>query len=546
MSEEAQPAWSVNFLRLLQEAQQTHGLRAGDYLRYRQYCQRRLRRIFVRLNFLHGGKRYQKLQLIPEVVSDARHLHILLLQAERAWAHSEQLREENTGGEPRKQHHRLNKLRRAVKWSADLRELSKEFTDSASQAQAEAYAEQLAGLCLLAKEEWEPALHALTKSRDIWASQAAEEKDADMKDMFLLRIAQIEQNRRVCWYKTGRDVNDFRTLVEIGGGSNQAAISWRGKPVEIRSEKVRQYLSDANDQLSEISRLEQLDVIGGTTALNNTLEKYDRLFITYNDAIAIIRQNLRDETADAAVLHFSLNYLQYVLLENTIKRNLYLVRSYAARFAAKTKEKRLPGPTDIARLYDLLLQNIVDILAIPGVDDDTALASSHKEQSQLYRAARMYWKGEAFRTAKEYSKAVACYELGEQLAATCGKQRGGEELDALCHNLRKARCVAIGTAIREEVLQHEQVVDGTAAVSLDVKADVTLLEALDEFVERKQLVGLPPSFQLLTAKPMFFDVAGKCIDYPDEAVAEPAETTPAAVEETPKQSGGLFSRWWGR
>eukprot|EP01012_Entosiphon_sulcatum_P037665 TRINITY_DN4845_c0_g1_i1.p1 TRINITY_DN4845_c0_g1~~TRINITY_DN4845_c0_g1_i1.p1 ORF type:complete len:547 (-),score=81.37 TRINITY_DN4845_c0_g1_i1:11-1651(-) len=545
----AELTWSINFLKLVQEAQDAHGLRAGDYIRYRQYCQRRLRRIFVRLNFLHGGKKFQKRQVVSAIVSDFRHLHILLLRAERAWAHSEQLREENTAGAHRKHHYRLNKLRRAVKWSKNLQELSKEFTDESTQKQANAYAAQLAGLFYLAKEDWEPALQSLSLSRDLWANLASVETDADMKDTFLLRIAHIEQSRRICWFKTGRDIKEFQTVVAIGGGSNESRFTWRGKPVEIRSEKVRQFLNEAADQQSEISRMEQQDVTGGTTVLNNTLEKFDRLFITYNDAIAIIKQHLREEAAEASVLHFSLNFLQYTLLENTIRRNLYLVKSYALRLVARSekREKRIAGPADIVRLYDMLLQNISDILAIPGVDEDSTLGPLHQAQCLLFRAARMYWKGEVFKGVSQYGKAIACYELGMQFSKECGSllsthKLPTKELEDVLTMLRKSRTITIGTAAKEE----EDVVEGTAALTLN--ADTTqaslLLEHLDEYVECKDLVGIPPAFRTVAAKPLFFDVAGKFIDYP-EIPGLPGTTTSAPVEPAQK-AGGLFSRWWGR
>lgn len=40
-------------LKIIMEAQGLHGLRYGDYQRYRQYCSRRMRRLRKGLNFLH-------------------------------------------------------------------------------------------------------------------------------------------------------------------------------------------------------------------------------------------------------------------------------------------------------------------------------------------------------------------------------------------------------------------------------------------------------------------------------------------------------------
>ncbi len=52
-----------------------------------------------------------------EQIKNKAMLLILLLQAERAWAYAEELKEASNEGELRKRHHRVAKLKRSVKWS---------------------------------------------------------------------------------------------------------------------------------------------------------------------------------------------------------------------------------------------------------------------------------------------------------------------------------------------------------------------------------------------------------------------------------------------
>ena len=95
----AAPVFSVNVLQIVRDAQSIHGLKHSDYQRYRQaqswlmwpaavrfcalrhrscclwrrqYCTRRLRRIYEGVRFLHGRGRYQKKKLDPDHVKDER------------------------------------------------------------------------------------------------------------------------------------------------------------------------------------------------------------------------------------------------------------------------------------------------------------------------------------------------------------------------------------------------------------------------------------------------------------------------------------------
>ncbi|GAQ88918.1 hypothetical protein KFL_004690100 [Klebsormidium nitens] len=52
--EKSLPPISFGILQLIKVAQKQHGLRHKDYQRYRQYCMRRLRRLYKSLKFLHG------------------------------------------------------------------------------------------------------------------------------------------------------------------------------------------------------------------------------------------------------------------------------------------------------------------------------------------------------------------------------------------------------------------------------------------------------------------------------------------------------------
>nr|XP_027102278.1 signal recognition particle subunit SRP68-like isoform X1 [Coffea arabica] len=64
------PRFSINVLQLLKSAQMQHGLRFGDYARYRRYCTARLRRLYKSLKFTHGRGKYSKRAITASMVTE--------------------------------------------------------------------------------------------------------------------------------------------------------------------------------------------------------------------------------------------------------------------------------------------------------------------------------------------------------------------------------------------------------------------------------------------------------------------------------------------
>ena len=87
---------SLDLFDLVRSSRNAHGLRHGDYLRYRQYCSRRLLRLRRSLKLTHGKGRYKPQPLELRMVRDPKHLMLPLFCCERAWAYAMQVKRENT------------------------------------------------------------------------------------------------------------------------------------------------------------------------------------------------------------------------------------------------------------------------------------------------------------------------------------------------------------------------------------------------------------------------------------------------------------------
>lgn len=67
--------WLDAVLKLTKAAQIQHGLRHGDYTRYRQYCAVRLTRLRRTLGFTHGKGRFVQKRLGPQHITQQKYDH---------------------------------------------------------------------------------------------------------------------------------------------------------------------------------------------------------------------------------------------------------------------------------------------------------------------------------------------------------------------------------------------------------------------------------------------------------------------------------------
>eukprot|EP00993_Chasmostoma_nieuportense_P007680 NODE_944_length_1750_cov_154.428219_g768_i1.p2 GENE.NODE_944_length_1750_cov_154.428219_g768_i1~~NODE_944_length_1750_cov_154.428219_g768_i1.p2 ORF type:complete len:243 (-),score=88.79 NODE_944_length_1750_cov_154.428219_g768_i1:73-801(-) len=235
-------------------------------------------------------------------------------------------------------------------------------------------------------------------------------------------------------------------------------------------------------------------------------------------------------------------------------RNLYYIENYTKRILARAEKgnQKTVGPADIVRLYDILLQNIVDVLAIPGVEEDAELGVAYAHKQLCYRASKMYWKGEAFRGGRQFPEAAACYTHGEQLVSDCflfQRSNGikSEAIVKLSESIRTAKCGLSAEAYLHNHNQGSGLAQATAKLSLEDEARC-LFTSMDEFQECKTMIPVPLPFEPFPCKPIFYDIASNFLKE-NELVGKKAaksKPTPQQQEEEEGQpaepkKGGWFN-----
>ncbi|XP_046900079.1 signal recognition particle subunit SRP68 [Hypomesus transpacificus] len=540
----------LEILQVIKESQQQHGLRHGDYQRYRGYCSRRMRRLRKTLGFKLGNRhKFTGKKITQEMISDNRYLLLVLMEAERAWSYAMQLKQEaNT--EPRKRFHLLSRLRKAAKHGERLEKLcDSPRVDAKTKLEAQAYTSYLTGMVQFEMQEWKAAMEAFNKCKTIYEKLASAFTE-ELAVLYHQRVEEISPNIRYCAYNIG-DQNAINDLMQMrlaaggGGGmmaeklealitqtrAKQAAsmseVEWRGRSVPVKIDKARIFLLGLADNEAAIAQ----------AANEETKESlYETLLAECRETIQAVREELKAEAkqrergpdADGGKvsnLQFLHSYLTYIKLWTVVKRNESMAHVLQAQLKeTQTDEnKRGPRPQDLIRLYDIILQSLAELAALQGLEEDHTFQKEVALKMLVYKAYRCFYIAQSYVLVKKWSEALVLYErvlkyahevqskaksLNNSLKDLPDVQELIAEVNAEKYSLQAAAILDTGDA--PEVPPQQQIKDNTP-----------LSERLETFRLDPALVGkqpnlveFPPDFQPIPCKPLFFDLALNHVAFP--------------------------------
>lgn len=578
---------TLRILASAHAAQSAHGLKHDDFQRYRGYCTRRLARVRrasgVRCSASSG--RYEGRVVRPaDVLRDERCLVVPLFAAEREWACAMGVQRDvrlgaSKAGECRARRVVLGKLARAVAWAELLVALCREVADESTVLEAEAYAKWMVATLALQREQWGPALASFEIIHRIYSGMAGVTSGTAASGVFEKRLEEVAQAMRLCEYNlaraggadgpreseeeilqglrdagdgTGGDVLANKIEKALAEARKRAAqsfgeVEWCGQTVPLRSERVREALLLASDESKALQ----------TKGI--TIDAYDKLFMAYNDAVTAVNDELSEFRASTAAraedriaeLESLVAYLTFRRLGHTVERNLLLVESF--------KVKRSSKPEDFVRLYDNLIGNMADVLALRGVDEDAAVSNEAEAKRTLFRAYRCFHLAQCYLALSMQSEAAALFD---RVAVHARMLSGAfaKEAQKIVDESTGMKCRARAQAF----LKDNEIAGSMAALSLTGSRPqkAVMVDHLDAYVSFAQdrtglrcIAEVPPALEAVPCKPVMFDLAIDGIRFPgdkaneeesvperDQMDAVPAKgATGTAVEAL---SATRLGRWW--
>ncbi|KAK2528551.1 Srp68 [Columba guinea] len=569
----------VAVLQIVKESQQQHGLRHGDFQRYRGYCSRRLRRLRKTLNFKMGNRhKFTGKKVTEEILSDNRYLLLILMDAERAWSYAMQLKQEaNT--EPRKRFHLLSRLRKAVKHAEELERLCESNrVDAKTKLEAQAYTAYLTGMLRFEHQEWKAAMEAFNKCKTIY-EKLANAFTEEQAVLYNQRVEEISPNIRYCAYNIGDQsaMNELMQMRLRSGGTEgllaeklesnsnvnlkcsaldtfkfklissvhspqalitqtrakQAAtmseVEWRGRTVPVKIDKVRIFLLGLADNEAAIAQAEN----------EETKERlFESLLSECRDAIQAVREDLKpdqkqrehsleNDSGKVSNIQYLHSYLTYIKLSTAIKRNESMAKSLQKALLQQQRSeedgKRTPRPQDLIRLYDIILQNLVELTQLPGLEEDKNFQKEIGLKTLVYKAYRCFFIAQSYVLVKKWSEALVLYE--RVLKYACEVQAGAGAHKNSLKELPDVQDLITQVNAEKYSLQAAAILDANDTHETEspsqVKDGKPLSERFETFCldpslvsKQVSLVHFPPGFQPIPCKPLFFDLALNHVAFP--------------------------------
>ena len=571
---------------LIRGLQLQHGLRHGDFQRYRHYITRRLQRLRKLAKATHkgGGKGKDRAFVAKDVHTLAslggeaaalklEHLLLLVLNAERAWAFAMQIKQD--GGGHLTSHvraHLLRRFRRAAVWASRLQGLVGEVPGRVTERMAlevEAYAGWMGALVDVEQEQWATALAKLRTAHSI-LSRLGEVGSLEDQDLFSNKAEEVLQSVRYCQYNLGEgSLEDLKTGAEhvpqalrdkleavMEASRKQEAtglesVAWGGvggRQLPVSSAEVRVALvkvAEASKGLAEAQEEQQ----------------YAQMYAAYDEAlrrVAAEKDKVEGMSVGARVeaqkeeLRLLASYLQHGRLETMRARNEGLVAGLA----------KTGRPEDLVHVYDALMQNVAEVLKLPGVEDVDPVLTKAQALQARYRAQRAFYLAEFYAATpggKKLPEAMALFDLADGLAEAAVQETnevsGGAkgEKEGMVREAKALKDLAAGGRYRTQALAllaslpaaagggskgSEESALAAAMASLSLSAGdeggkatktktkgkgkgkgkvapaptTTLLERLGELDGGKEASGfgialVPATVTAVRAKPQLFDIA---------------------------------------
>ncbi|KAG5654338.1 hypothetical protein H0H81_004292 [Sphagnurus paluster] len=412
----------------------------------------------------HGkGRDFKKLPpLTTEIIKDG-HLELLLLEAERAWAYSQDLfaqalKPANEDRASTLRHSATGRFRRAVHWATQLLSHCQALHAAGRLRatyllQATVYTLTLNGRFLRSRDdEFEDALAQLAVARgilDVLAEKAATSRE---QALYVLFADEVGPEIRYCAHEMGREkaydvdgivkevsarwreelVQGYLGLLEElekGGGTGEERkqlkeLNWEGKPVPVRNPELVDVLLKVQEAEGRVAG-DKKDVRS-----KKGVAAYDAILLALSDAEEVARklveaQQSSGSTSSGATggsrdIQFVHAYIVYQLLSRRIQRDLLLVsvllstskagpiqsNPHAKGYKAKAEPVDARLYPAVVKLLDTVLQSLDQMRTLSIVDDSPDLASAVEARTSFIKARRCLFLARCYVPVDKYAEAL--------------------------------------------------------------------------------------------------------------------------------------------
>ena len=409
--------------------QHQNGLRAGDYLRYAHFCRKKIQKL-RKMNHLSQGKRkFQKLEITPQLIKDNKIFLILILECERNWAYGMYHKQELTfiGEDIKRLRHEITrKFKRATQNAQKIYDICQKIGDTQTQLEGEAYYHFINSNFLIFNSKFEEALKLLKKACNIY------EKIKLLKDTiesieYEEKIKSMKTSMRLCIYNLSLDEAEFEKTVnvddieltekieEIKKGTNKIneedfTVKYHGINIPIKNEKLRNDFEKLNELNSKIEK-------------EKDVQKKILLFQDYYNRIDEMNKlvkKIKGEEGNQSSENFSkiygniLNYIENLRLKKYIDKNISYITEYSKEYNTienistlfeKDNTKLKIKPQEMMKLYDNLIEYQSQLINLEKDNPEQSYIIELNYREKIYSLSKIFYVGLSYILNKKYLEA---------------------------------------------------------------------------------------------------------------------------------------------
>ena len=556
---------------------------------------------------LQGRNRVKVHQVDAENCKNDRHLQIVLLDCERAWALAQELKDDMPAeGHSRIASHIVRRLKKASKCGGQLASICEKNCDARTSLEAQAYASYLEGLYRQEVEEWKDALSCMESANTIYTKLMSVASESE-KVAYSSRLDEIAPSIRYCQYNIMRKqgTSDPKLLEELRASVHSVSLpalnskldallaesvkadattmqrlTWMNQHISLSSDELRTAflkVREANNRWEDLMHKE-----GGSTAGEET-EGFDLLIAQVeegrkclnNEWKAAKKVGINDEQQRTYDLLF--DYLDFLSAKFLSERQTLNAQRLHALIPRREKGQK-PGVAQFTvkaadeawKLHDTIMQGIDEILSLQAVQNSGEGTSHWQLERSRQRAWRALCGG---RSMGERGRWKEAYALASLAAACAEEAQGHPALGAEAGSFaRYAEAAYTRSSLEEETEVTADIADlevGAGGINPSDRKRVLVPAAQSDIlsmerVKRMKLVHFPPQMVAVPAKPILFDLAFEHMPLPvfpgqvSQPFAAPitqslGESVQMSLEDEKKEKDsqkkgilGGISSWWGK
>eukprot|EP00871_Galdieria_phlegrea_P001654 jgi/Galph1/248/GphlegSOOS_G4937.1 len=549
----------VDLLWTSRQAQVANGLKHGDYGRYRLYCTRRLHRLRKALKLTHGRGKFTKRKLGEEELlskGDTRILLLLLFQAERAWSHAMELKDEEALLRESKKRSKSSTVRRrqwprrrlikAALWATRLERLcTAALVDVKTCLEAKAYTAWMMGALLLERKRWKEAKESSLKAKIILQKlEQTPHISAQQKRTYEHYMEEVATCIRYVNYQLSRKMssqemkdsmdssavedetvfmNGLQSQLEQSQPTNEnMLVEWCGHVVPVIHERIREYLIHISSLVKTIEETEDkmVDNLGKIVAL-------------YTSCINIVSKELQQGELDNEI-EKELNLLKAYLVGNRLQ---YVIQKNI--FKWKSWEEKKVSNRKVIPLVENCMKICQAIRQLEGVQENVVVQNRWLSEELAFRVVRCYYLSKYYFNKHSWAEAYVLSKNANDLMHQISFEelRSSPWLVDKLANLKKElisqSCLAKAYGFLEENKLSNEMQEG---LQLNDEARASfktpLMNRLDTVVFPESLVDIKdlkiiemkPNFMTAQCKPFLFDLAAEELAFPDLSLLNNTET----------------------